>query len=200
MQRDLKPGEPLPQHRLAKEMGVATGPVREAIVRLECEGLIENVAQWGARVRAWSPENLQHLYELRSAIECQTASLCCQRASDAALEDLLLQAEEVDRMRHAQPRERTKVLVAEASLHRRIAELAESPMLLEQFERVHVLELLVLIDVQIDADDSLEQQSHVELVRTIMKRDPSTAGEAVKTHIAPVLRALRDSRKSIKDC
>jgi DNA-binding GntR family transcriptional regulator len=82
------------------------------------------------------------------------------------------------------------MLVADADLHRRIAELAESPLLFEQFERAHVLEQLVLVDVQFDLDDSLEVPPHVDLVRKIMTRDASAAGEAMKTHLVPVFRAL----------
>ena len=48
---ELKAGQQLPQQRLAKQLGIGTVPLREAMVRLECEGLVESVPQWGARAR-----------------------------------------------------------------------------------------------------------------------------------------------------
>src|SRR5688500_8639692 len=63
------PGERLPEEQLARSMGVSRGPVREALVKLEREGLILIRRNRGAFVAQLSSEDLDEVYTLRAAIE-----------------------------------------------------------------------------------------------------------------------------------
>ena len=84
----LKPGERLMEIQLAEEMGVSGTPVREAIRKLELEGLVVMVPRKGAYVAGISMKDIHEVYELRSALEALAASLAAVRITDEELEEM----------------------------------------------------------------------------------------------------------------
>lgn len=84
----LKPGERLMEIQLAEEMGVSRTPVREAIRKLELEGLVVMVPRKGAYVASISMKDIHEVYELRSALEALAASLAAARITDEELEEM----------------------------------------------------------------------------------------------------------------
>jgi len=81
----IKPGQRLIEETLAQELGVSRTPVREALRRLEAEGLIEFEAQKGARVRPVSVKELTELYELRILLEGHAARLAAKKITPREL-------------------------------------------------------------------------------------------------------------------
>ncbi|PCI87628.1 MAG: GntR family transcriptional regulator [Hyphomicrobiales bacterium] len=65
-----KPDHALRQDELAKELGVSRIPLREALLKLEADGLIDILAHKGGIVRALSFDKAQELFDLRILIEC----------------------------------------------------------------------------------------------------------------------------------
>ena len=65
----LHPGEPLREAAIAQQLGVSKTPVREALARLEQEGLVETTSFKGAVVSGYSPRDLEEIYELRELLE-----------------------------------------------------------------------------------------------------------------------------------
>ena len=88
VQGTIKPNQRLVEETLAQELGVSRTPVREALRRLEAEGLIEFEAQKGARVRPVSAEELAELYELRILLEGHAARLAAKKITPAELDAL----------------------------------------------------------------------------------------------------------------
>jgi DNA-binding GntR family transcriptional regulator len=82
------PGERLPEEQLAKAMGVSRGPVREALVHLEREGLIVIRRNRGAFVAQLSREDLDEVYTLRVAIERLATERCVAHATEAELDEI----------------------------------------------------------------------------------------------------------------
>src|SRR5919201_6943356 len=66
----LRPGEQVVEARLAAELGVSKTPVREALIRLQRDGLVEIEPYRGARVRELSPRDVHEILELRRLLEC----------------------------------------------------------------------------------------------------------------------------------
>jgi DNA-binding GntR family transcriptional regulator len=71
---DYPDGEPLRQDALAEELGVSRIPVREALRQLEAEGLVTFSPHRGAVVSSLSLDEIDELFELRAAIECDLLS------------------------------------------------------------------------------------------------------------------------------
>ena len=177
-------GHPLPQARVARELGVGTIPLREAMIRLNAEGLIETVPHWGAQVRAWSLDDLTHLHELRVALECQTARLCATRVREKERSELLARAKEVDALYTARPRDHATMITRDAAFHARIAELAESPLLLKAFRSAHVLEVLLAEDERFDRDNTIELHPHMDVAEAIAAGDAGIAYAAMRQHLS----------------
>ena len=84
----LKPGERLMEIQLADEMGVSRTPVREAIRKLELEGLVIMVPRKGAYVAGVSMKDIHEVYEVRAALEMLAVSLAAERITDEELDAL----------------------------------------------------------------------------------------------------------------
>lgn len=84
----LHPGEKLGEEHLAKTLGVSRTPVREALHRLESEGLIKPRKKRGYIVSKDSKEEVEELFELRSILEGYTLRLISQNISKEILERL----------------------------------------------------------------------------------------------------------------
>lgn len=72
---ELTPGEPLRQEEIARNHGVSKIPVREALLRLEVDGLVQFRKNKGAIVRGLSPEEILNLMDIRVALECKALEL-----------------------------------------------------------------------------------------------------------------------------
>lgn len=84
----LAPGERLTEIRLGKLMGTSRTPIREAIRKLELEGLVTLTPGSGARVAKFTEEELRDILEVRSSLEMLSASLASQRISEEEKEEL----------------------------------------------------------------------------------------------------------------
>jgi len=84
----LKPGERLMEVQVAEELGVSRTPVREAIRKLELEGLVVMLPRRGAYIAGISVKDIADVFEVRAALEALAASLAAERITDAELEDL----------------------------------------------------------------------------------------------------------------
>jgi len=84
----LSPGERMMEIQLADEMGVSRTPVREAIRKLELEGLLVMIPRKGAYVAGLSLKDIADVFEIRRALEGLAAELAAERASDEELEEL----------------------------------------------------------------------------------------------------------------
>ena len=85
---ELKPGERLMELQLAAKLGVSRTPIREAIRKLELEGLVLMIPRKGAEVAKISEKSLRDVLEVRRSLEELAAELACQRMDAEALKDL----------------------------------------------------------------------------------------------------------------
>jgi DNA-binding GntR family transcriptional regulator len=74
-------GSRISDAELAEEIGISRTPVREAIIQLETEGVIEQIPRFGSFIRMLSREELIHLYELREVLEGHNAAMAAERAT-----------------------------------------------------------------------------------------------------------------------
>ena len=85
---ELMPGERLMEIHLAEKLGVSRTPIREAIRKLELEGLVINIPRRGAQVAEISERGLRDVLEVRRALDTFCAELACERISDEEKEAL----------------------------------------------------------------------------------------------------------------
>jgi DNA-binding GntR family transcriptional regulator len=92
---ELPAGQVISEHSLAREMGVSRTPVREAIQRLEQEGILEQVPRYGTIVRRPERRDLEELYQLREALEPFAVAQAAGRLSPEDLATLEKLCEEI---------------------------------------------------------------------------------------------------------
>ena len=84
----LRPGQRLMEVQLAEELGVSRTPVREAIRKLELEGLVLMIPRRGAYVAKISMKDIADVFEIRAALEGLAAELAARRSTPEEIESL----------------------------------------------------------------------------------------------------------------
>ena len=79
---ELKPGERLMEIQLANKLGVSRTPIREAIRKLELEGLVVMIPRKGAEVAKITVRDLKDALEVRMAIDSLSVKLACERLDE----------------------------------------------------------------------------------------------------------------------
>src|ERR1700737_4390725 len=185
LQGQLRPGTPLSRRRLADELGMSVVPVTHALRRLEEAGLVESRARTGTRVRVPSETDVRELYELREALETQSARLFAQRATRAQRLELRRLGGQLDTLfgrlpAHGDdPAFRFAVHSQHVQFHPRIAEGAGSHLLQQMIERNHVLILNWLFDVAARRTP-LPSGFHAQLADALVSGDVDRAGAAMR--------------------
>ena len=88
LQNKIKPGEKLTEQRICQEYQVSRTPVREAFQKLELDGLIEIIPNRGAFVIGLTRQDIEDMYELRSAYESIAVKWAIDRMTPEEFEDM----------------------------------------------------------------------------------------------------------------
>lgn len=191
----LRPGTPLSRRRLASTLGMSVLPVGAALQRLEEDGLVESRARAGTRVRVPSETDVRELYELREALETQSARLFAERATLVQRRELRRLADDLDALfnrlatRGDDPAFRYAVHSRHVNFHIRIAERAGSRLLQDMIDRKHVLILNWLFDVT-GRRTALPPGFHAALAEALVSGDAERAGAAMRAHVRYGLREI----------
>jgi len=84
----VPPGHRLKEEELAQQLGISRTPVREALLVLQSEGLVEAAPNRGATVRAYDTADLEEMYELRALLEGHAAGRAASRVTPDQLAHL----------------------------------------------------------------------------------------------------------------
>jgi len=181
---DLKPGAPLVEKDLAAEFGVSRTPVREALLRLAEEHLVDILPRSGTYVSRIDLEAVREALVIRQALERISVSEAAKRATARGIGQLR-------RILREQRAVKTDVLAfheTHEQLHATIADIAGHPALWRVVRRekapVDRFRLLAL-PLPGRADRLIEQ--HTAVVDAIAAHDPEAADTAMQSHLRDVL-------------
>ena len=194
---NLEPGERLREIHLADKLGVSRTPIREAIRKLELEGLVVMIPRKGAVVAEITEKSLRDVLEVRRALEALAVRLACEKILDAVGEELKVAAERFeealetgDVTAFAEADVRFHDIIYRATDNLRLIQLLYN--LREQMYRYRVEYLK-----REDAHETLLEE-HQAIIETIEKRDVAKAVEAVRTHIDNQVVAVSDTIRTKK--
>ena len=187
----LAPGERLRAEALAERFGTSRTPVREALQRLEREGLVELPPNRGAIVSAFDAEDVLDLYEIRAVLEAHAARRAATRIRPeqvAALRDNCAQAEELgDDVRG--------LMGLNEAFHRLVVEAAASPHLAASMHGVEGIPRAFRSAFWADAGQRAQSLfCHRELVGALAAGDAELAGAVMRMHILGARRFLLEGR------
>lgn len=190
------PGTKLTVAKLVAKVGVSPTPIKEALIRLEREGLVRIVPRRGAFVVRLTVDDAAELYDLREVIEGLAARCAARRMDGAALwelESLLEQARaclsKPDYVRYSDLDVAFHAAVARASGSTRVRQVIESLRLQTR--------LLMATSVTLPGRLESSYGEHRAIVEALRSGDPDRAEKAARAHVQAVREAvLEHLRKS----
>lgn len=112
---ELKPGERLMEIQLANKLGVSRTPVREAIRKLELEGLVLMIPRKGAEVAEITEKSLKDVLEVRKALEELAVQLACERITKEEVDELAKAGEDFKKVMKSE--DITEIAEADVRFH-----------------------------------------------------------------------------------
>jgi len=181
--RQLSPGAPLRQRDLAEQFDVSYTPVREALRRLEAEGLVARDVHRGASVARIGPEELAENYRILAALEALAGTLAVPKISGddiAEVEDLYQQVAACD------PGDE-RLAELNRRFHFRIYECARSPMLLML---MRLLWRSFPAGPQAGRPHAESVRQHAQLIAALKRRDEDQVAAVIREHVLGSIRYL----------
>jgi DNA-binding GntR family transcriptional regulator len=178
---ELAPGTRLTENNLATTFGISRTPVREALRRLEQDGLVERAAR-GMRVKRRSPQEVLEVYEVRIILEEAAARAAAQNGTELDLARLQ-QVHQV--LVSSTPDDLDRLMTGNRRFHEQVWSMSHNAALIDLLNRVNALIQSYRGTTQIHQDRwTTALDEHTELLRAIESRDPARAGEAARRHMS----------------
>jgi DNA-binding GntR family transcriptional regulator len=172
----------LDEKRLAAELGVSRTPVREALARLEHEGLVRIMPRRGVYIARKSKAEIIEMIKIWAALESMAARLLCEQATDdeiGSLRALFSNFEDTDEVRF----HLNEYSVANLRFHQRIIELSHSPLLTSMAEGL-LVHVRAIRTRSLGEDDRAERSivDHMQIIEALEARDAELAEGLVRAH------------------
>lgn len=176
----LAPGSRLREAEIAERLSVSRTPVREAIRRLEAEGLVDHLPRSGATVRRLDYSETMELYEMRTVLEGTAARLAARAASPVELEELQAINAEM-RAADGQPE---RLVRLNRQFHRRLLEASRNRFLLRAMATVeNTLLILGASSMHLPERAVAAVAEHGEVLDALLIRDGAAAEAAMRRHM-----------------
>ncbi|MEK3720422.1 GntR family transcriptional regulator [Paenibacillus sp. FSL H8-0034] len=177
-----KPGHHLKERELAKLYGISTTPLKEALRRLEQEGLVTTSARRGTFVSSDIMNSVEEINWARSALEGVAARLAALKISDDEISQLGAVVEQMKQFTESKDAE--KLLILNADFHKMIRTCAKNNYIFQQIEAIHSFDRSFRRKALSHVEE-LERgfQEHVQIYRQICARNADGAEHAMISHI-----------------
>ena len=174
----LKPGSMHSEQSIAATMAISRTPIREALLQLSSEGLVEFIPQRGVRITTVDPEHLVQVFEFRAAIEGHCAAQLARKADPAVLAEL-------DRQRElSRADDRLAWVEANMDFHSKLVAASNNRLMLETLAPLgsHTMRIGYRMNYRRQRmDESIDEHSAV--VEAIRHRDPERARQLAFEHL-----------------
>lgn len=182
MRYDFRPGTRINEQALGRELGVSRAPLREALNRLEAEGLLTFVMNKGFFRKNISVDEVLDLYQVRIALERRSIYLALRRATDNEIQAVQEYWSSV--MGSSSSMTAADLLVADEEFHRRLIGLAKNREISAFMDiinrRIHIARH---IDIEQSAWNAKAFDAHYEVLKHLRARDNEAALKSITEHI-----------------
>lgn len=186
----LPAGSKINLDQLAREIQVSNTPIRQALSRLEAEGLVVKEPYRGYTVtELLGFSRLEYVYEARLTLEAPIAALAAARRSEAQLDHLrscLKQAEQ----------DIAGAAHLDAEFHTIVAESSGNPMLSEQIERLLTWTPPAGITYDLHGGAELAWEEHAAVFEALERGDSEAASAAMRRHLENAIERFRNLRET----
>ena len=179
------PGDPLAERALAEELGVSRLPIREALSKLERDGLVVVRPTRGAWVCEYNASNIDSLYQVREAIEGMAARLAAERMRP---DELARFQEPIEAVIRASVPSETEILSNLGDqLHAAIIDGSGNSMIIEFgssiSDRFRLVRRISYVQATFELSKVAARQ-HLRIIQAITDRNPKLAEKHMREHIS----------------
>lgn len=186
---EFAPGARIVETRVARELGVSQGPVREALRDLATLGLVELQPYRGARVRRPETEEIRQAMRVRAELEALAAAEACPRLGAEGLAELkAILAEMVELAAGGRMQEYVQ---RNTEFHRAVMRASGNPTLERLWELLLPFARTYLTAAASGMDARRIRRSHQRVVRALASGDPAQAASAMRDHSREAQELLR---------
>ncbi len=179
---NLLPGQRLMETQLAEKLGVSRTPVREAIKRLELEGLIVMVPRKGAHVAPFTKKDIKDVLEIRAVLESLAASLAAQRIDQKELTKLQLVIHEYELS--SIERNIDVMIQKDVEFHELIFDATKNDRLIQVSQNIREQVLRYRIAyLKYEGEGKIVLAEHRNIFTSIKNRNAKKAGHLAMEHI-----------------
>jgi DNA-binding GntR family transcriptional regulator len=188
LQGEVEPGGLLNQDSLAIELGVSVTPVREAVRRLEAEGLLQFEAHKTVIVAPVSLTELREIYDVRLQLDPHAARLAAARADAAVLA-------EIDQLAHATPEADVLIqLSRNRAFHRLIYAASGNALLTEILDRLwERTDRYRIVLLRRTPDAHAADKDHIAISRAMAERDGREVAKLIREHISTARQIIEEA-------
>ena len=179
---ELEPGERLMEIHLANRLGVSRTPIREAIRKLELEGLVVMIPRRGAIVASITEKDLKDVLEVRRTLEIMAGEMACDRITPELLEQLKSAGEEFRRLKDTN--DFTSLAEVDVKFHDIIYAATDNQRLITILNNLR--EQMYRYRLEYIKDEDKRQIlliEHEKILRALRGRHLAEARAAVREHI-----------------
>ena len=181
----FKPGDRLRESDVAGKLSLSRTPVREALRKLESDGIIQHRPRIGAVIRTLTHPEVVELYEMRVVLESTAAQMAAKHASGAEIDTLL----DLNAAINSSRNDGQAAAAINQDFHRCIYMATRNRFLLESARALN--NALILLGPTTMADEARIDtvfEQHELIIAAIRSGDAQKAGEAAEAHLQTSLR------------
>ncbi|MFJ4787413.1 GntR family transcriptional regulator [Streptomyces sp. NPDC088794] len=178
------PGDRLTELGICEDLGMSRTPVREALRRLQSDGLVSSTGR-GVVVSSLSPQEMLHATQLHGALDALAAKLAATAQRDGQLSPAQLSGlKEASRRVEEQGETGDPAATWRANLdfHMTLARLSGNPLLVDTLDRIWTRFAIVSLS-NINRRSDLTPRQHDAIVSAIVDGDPERAEAAAAEHV-----------------
>ena len=181
---EFLPGEALPEVQLSKVLNVSRGTVREALRKLQEEGIVEIITHRGAIVTDLSIQKASEIYTLRAQLEPYAVRLVMEASGYGKQELRKLQRFVKDLSKIERDRKPYDAVEVDMLFHQTLCESCHHELLLDVLRGLQSLTRVFILNTKLYQSDSMRDDvSHLEIVELLKQADPTLAEQTVRRHI-----------------
>ncbi|HHW01406.1 MAG TPA: GntR family transcriptional regulator [Thermoanaerobacterales bacterium] len=185
---ELKPGDRLVEKELAEKMQVSRTPIREALRKLETEGLIKHVPRKGVVVKGFTPDDIIEIYSIRQALEALAITYTVKNITEAEIKKLKALLERMSEL--TEEDDTTNLFNTSQEFNEILIRSCRMPRLIKLINTYQeYLERFRVVTMGKKERKLSALKDHREILQAVIDRDAARAKQMVENHLQGALEA-----------
>jgi DNA-binding GntR family transcriptional regulator len=179
---DLKPNDPIIENDISRDLALSRTPLREALRRLEADGLVYKVKNRGTYVRGFSYDDIVEISELRILFETYSLKHCVELVSES---EIAAVRAKLDALTDTSPND--QYYESDIAIHKMIVNFCMNSRMVAFLNSLNSqLEVFRLLSAQIPKRLIFSRREHIEILNAIAAKDLDTANQKLLLHLENV--------------